>query len=289
MPKNVSSRQNLLQNVGNSMTLAVLAALLFAAYSPKITSDLPDSIRVIFEHGLARFAVIVLIVYLGNHNLELSVLIAAGISLVMSFVHKYELKEKLTNKIQEDFYVGNNAREHFYGLFDKIRDRIVPGDNKTEQEHHHQGNDNEGQHSDDDNQVAPEDHHILSGQTLSHDETGDENDGDNGNNSGDSSGDSNTADSESVQQEHHHHHHHRHHHKHHHHHEHQSNDTDEEHAQVGDSTTLSEHQDDQNEPDIKAGLDSDDTRETFTDLRRNQIDYIQERVNSVVSNYKGGF
>ena len=106
MPEASSTNDKSLKlgNISYKMGLAILAAILFSAYSPKITSDLPDTIRVFFENGVARFAVIVLIVYLGNNNLELSLLIAASISLMMLLVHKYEVRESLTNKIHEDFF-----------------------------------------------------------------------------------------------------------------------------------------------------------------------------------------
>ena len=81
---------NSIGNFSYKMCLAILAAILFSAYSPKLTSELPSTIRVFFENGVARFAIIVLIIYLGNNNLELSVLIAAAIALMMLFVHKYE-------------------------------------------------------------------------------------------------------------------------------------------------------------------------------------------------------
>ena len=95
------------------MVLATLAALLFAIYGPRVSTEVPDIVRVFFENSLARFAMIVLIIYIGNQNLELSVFIAVVIILVMSFVHKYDLKESLTNKIHEDFYSPSAAREHF--------------------------------------------------------------------------------------------------------------------------------------------------------------------------------
>ncbi len=108
-----------LSNISYKMGIAILAAVLFSAYGPKITSDLPDTIRVFFENSVARFAVIVLIIYLGNNNLELSLLIAAAISLMMLFVHKYEIRESLSNKIHEDFFIKRGAIEQF-GVGDQI-------------------------------------------------------------------------------------------------------------------------------------------------------------------------
>ena len=118
MPENNKISKQLLDlgNISYKMSLAILAAILFSAYSPKITSDLPDTVRVFFENSVARFAIIVLIIYLGNNNLELSLLIAAGISLMMLLVHKYEIRESLTNKIHEDFFIKQGSIEQFDGF-----------------------------------------------------------------------------------------------------------------------------------------------------------------------------
>ena len=115
MPELNNQTTNLLKigNLSYKMCLAVLAAILFSAYSPNITSELPDTIRVFFENNIARFSIIVLIIYLGNHNLELSLLIAVAISLMMSLVHKYEIKEALANKIHEDFFIKKDSLEQF--------------------------------------------------------------------------------------------------------------------------------------------------------------------------------
>jgi len=87
----VSSK--LLQEVSYSTVLSVVVAFLFAFYGPKLVTEMPDSVRVVFENNIARFTVMVLIVCLGNHNLQLSLVITVCIILIMSYVHKYEIKE----------------------------------------------------------------------------------------------------------------------------------------------------------------------------------------------------
>jgi hypothetical protein len=107
----VSSK--ILQEVSYSTVLATAMAILFAIYGPKLSTELPDSVRVVFENNIARFAVMVIIVYLGNHNVQLSLVIALCIVLIMSYVHKYEIKEELTNKIHEDFYTKTKMMEPY--------------------------------------------------------------------------------------------------------------------------------------------------------------------------------
>ena len=118
-----------ISRISYRMVLATLAALLFAIYGPRVSTDVPDVVRVFFENSLARFAIIVLIIYIGNQNLELSVFIAVVIILVMSFVHKYDIKESLTNKIHEDFYSPSAAREHCYKSLKTIGKKIKHADN----------------------------------------------------------------------------------------------------------------------------------------------------------------
>ena len=107
----VSSK--LLQEVSYSTVLSVVVAFLFAFYGPKLVTEMPDSVRVVFENNIARFTVMVLIVYLGNHNLQLSLVITVCIILIMSYVHKYEIKEELTNKIHRDFYTNSPIVEPY--------------------------------------------------------------------------------------------------------------------------------------------------------------------------------
>jgi hypothetical protein len=45
---------------------------------------------------------------------------------------------------------------------------------------------------------------------------------------------------------------------------------------------------DKGQGNFKAGLDANDTRETFTDVRRDQLQIVQQKVQDVVNNYKGG-
>ena len=138
MPELSPSHDKVLKlgNISYKLGLAILSAILFSAYSPQITSELPDTIRVFFENGVARFAVIVLIIYLGNNNLELSLLIAAAISLMMLLVQKYEIKESLANKIHEDFFIKDGSIEHFEdkgqtGFLNNLKNTLGQGFNQV--------------------------------------------------------------------------------------------------------------------------------------------------------------
>lgn len=94
-------------------SISIVASILFILYSHRITSELPNTLRIFFENSIARFSIIVIIIYLGNNNLEISFLVALSIMIIMMFVHKYDIKESLTNKIHNDFYLGEKSLEHF--------------------------------------------------------------------------------------------------------------------------------------------------------------------------------
>ena len=111
----------ILQEVSYSTVLATVVAFLFAFYGPKLSTELPDAVRVVFENNIARFSVMVVIVYLGNHNLQLSLVIAVCIILIMSYVHRYEIKEELTNKIHRDFYTNSPITEPYTNFGDWIK------------------------------------------------------------------------------------------------------------------------------------------------------------------------
>jgi hypothetical protein len=110
----------ILQEVSYSTVLATVVAFLFAFYGPKLVTEMPDSVRVVFENNLARFAMMVLIVYLGNHNLQLSLVISVCIILIMSYVHRYEIKEELSNKIHEDFYTNSPISEPYQNRIEQF-------------------------------------------------------------------------------------------------------------------------------------------------------------------------
>ena len=111
-----------LLNIGNltyKTLIAILAAIVFVVYGPKMSSELPDAMRIFFENSIARFSIIVLIIYLGNKNLEVSLFLSLILMLMMNFVHKYDIKESLSNKIHSDFYLNKGSIESFTGKHQK--------------------------------------------------------------------------------------------------------------------------------------------------------------------------
>ena len=58
-----------------SVFMAILGSLLFIVYSPNLNSELPDIFRSIFSNKLIIFGFLLLLIYLGNKNLCLSLLI----------------------------------------------------------------------------------------------------------------------------------------------------------------------------------------------------------------------
>ena len=84
--------------------LALLGSLLFLVYTPSYYSELPDIIRYIFSYNLTIFSICLLLIYFGNSNLTISIILAISIALIKSLINKHELKYFFIDKINKDFY-----------------------------------------------------------------------------------------------------------------------------------------------------------------------------------------
>lgn len=85
----------------NDIIYAVLA-LALAMYGPRLQPKLPEFFNKLFNNNYFRFSVILLIAYLSNKNLQLSLIIAVAFCLVLSLVNSYDIKAKFNINYNED-------------------------------------------------------------------------------------------------------------------------------------------------------------------------------------------
>ena len=110
--KTIDSTINLDELLGNKYLYAGLAIAL-AMYGPRLQPKLPVGIRNLFNNSIFRFAVIVLIMYLGNKNLQLSLILAIAFCLTMSLVNSQMAAEHFEDMVQENF-INRTMTEGFY-------------------------------------------------------------------------------------------------------------------------------------------------------------------------------
>jgi len=70
----------------NDIIYAVIA-LVLAMYGPRLQPKLPEFFNKLFNNNYFRFSVILLIAYLSNKNLQLSLIIALAFCLILSLVN----------------------------------------------------------------------------------------------------------------------------------------------------------------------------------------------------------
>ena len=85
----------------NDIIYAVIA-LVLAMYGPRLQPKLPEFFNKLFNNNYFRFSVILLIAYLSNKNLQLSLIIAIAFCLVLSLVNSYDIKEKFNIDYNEE-------------------------------------------------------------------------------------------------------------------------------------------------------------------------------------------
>lgn len=76
-----------------------LIAMLLTIYGPRLHPKLPDGIRDLFNNNYFRFAIITLIIYLSNRDLQLALLISITFIISMSLSNSCHCHEVLKEKI----------------------------------------------------------------------------------------------------------------------------------------------------------------------------------------------
>ena len=101
--------------------IAVIVVFFLVFYGPLSGPKLPTFVKALFESPVFRVFILSLIVYKGNKNPTLSVLVAVGFILVMDTLNKQKLFEKFTeiNSVVENFeddslFKSNNIGDSKY-------------------------------------------------------------------------------------------------------------------------------------------------------------------------------
>ena len=110
--KTIDSTFKIDELLGNKYLYAGLAIAL-AMYGPRLQPKLPSGVRNLFNNSIFRFAVIVLIIYLGNKNLQLSLIIAIAFCLTVSLVNSQMAAERFEDMAHENF-INMAMNEGFY-------------------------------------------------------------------------------------------------------------------------------------------------------------------------------
>ena len=99
----------------NKDIIYAIIALFLAMYGPRLHPKLPEFINKLFNNNYFRFCVILLIAYLSNKNLQLSLIIAVGFCLILSLAN--------SNDIIEKFNIDYNENNEKYGDYGIITNR----------------------------------------------------------------------------------------------------------------------------------------------------------------------
>lgn len=97
------------------LLLALGVGFLFIVYQPSVGFELPDLCRYIFSNPWFVFICLLIMIYLGNDNILFVLVFMIILCLVLSMVNKYNLKDFLAQKINNDFYIEkfNNLDSDF--------------------------------------------------------------------------------------------------------------------------------------------------------------------------------
>ena len=99
-------------------TLAPLVIFFLVFYGGYAAPKLPDLIVSLFENPIFRIFILSLIVYKGNSNPSIAILISVGFTVVMDRINKQSITENFNNRI-ENF---NNRIENFSNKLEDIGD-----------------------------------------------------------------------------------------------------------------------------------------------------------------------
>lgn len=113
----------LLDNIMKSPILYGLIAMFLAVYGPRLHPALPVSIRNLFNNSIFRFLVIIVIIYMSNRDLTLSLTIAIGFLVVISLTNMIDIRENLmihavetfVDKKEEEESSLDQTVQQFYG------------------------------------------------------------------------------------------------------------------------------------------------------------------------------
>ena len=87
---------NVLKKLTDKPIYYGLIAIFLTIYGPRLHPKLPDGIRELFNNNIFRFAIITLIIYLSNRDLQLALIIALTFIIIMRITKM--IMKKIMNK-----------------------------------------------------------------------------------------------------------------------------------------------------------------------------------------------
>lgn len=87
-------------------------AMFLTMYGPRLHPRLPPMIRDLFNNNIFRFVVILLVIYMSNNNLQMSLIIAIGFLLVISIATSLDVDEHFAKT--KEGYSDFDAINEFY-------------------------------------------------------------------------------------------------------------------------------------------------------------------------------
>ena len=101
-----------LNNTTENPVLYGVVAMFLAMYGPRLHPRLPPVVRNLFNNNMFRFAVILLVIYMSNKNLQMALVVAIGFLLVTSIATSLDVDEHFA-KTREG-YADYDAINEFY-------------------------------------------------------------------------------------------------------------------------------------------------------------------------------
>ena len=92
-----------IDNSSLNILFALGVSLIFMIYSPIIESELPDLCRYIFSNSFVIFLCLLLMIYIGNKNILLVLIIMIILCFITTMINKYDTKDFLSQKINSNF------------------------------------------------------------------------------------------------------------------------------------------------------------------------------------------
>ena len=100
-----------MDSVSSNKLLIEIIALFLMVYASLAGPKLPDVVRRIFDNEIFRVIFLTLIVYKGNKDPKLSIILAVSFTLIMYYIKKIELKEKF------DMYFESTIEEKLEWIY----------------------------------------------------------------------------------------------------------------------------------------------------------------------------
>jgi hypothetical protein len=113
---------NVLKKLTDKPIYYGLMAVFLTIYGPRLHPKLPDGIRELFNNNIFRFAIITLIIYLSNRDLQLALIIALTFIIIMSLSNSCHCHEVLREKfgLNENYSDFDTLSEFYEDFQNKV-------------------------------------------------------------------------------------------------------------------------------------------------------------------------